>query len=427
MARWTAVAAGTVLLAVGLYGQTDRVGLITIEGAIGPATASYISRAIDSAGAQDLRCLVIQLHTPGGLLQSTEVIVQKFFASKVPVVVYVAPDGATAGSAGVFITMAADVAAMAPATSIGAAHPVAIGGTGAESRPDDVMKKKLENYAASYIEAIAAKRSRNVEWARLAVRESAAITAHKALELHVIDIIADDLADLLRRLDGRAVNGRPLRTAHAEVVEIPMTVGERMFQLIWRPEVMFLLMLIAVYGIIGELSNPGAVLPGVAGAIALILALYMAAILPVNIAGVALIGLAVALFVADVFTPTHGVLTIGGVIAFVLGSLMLFEDAEPAFRLSLGIIVPAAIITAAFFTFIAGAGLRAQRLPVAVGTVTLLGKTAPAVSRIDEHTGMLFVDGEYWSAVSATPIEPGEIVEIVGVNGLTLSVTSKNV
>jgi len=200
-----------------------------------------------------------------------------------------------------------------------------------------------------------------------------------------------------------------------------------MFQLIWRPEVMFLLMLIAVYGIIGELSNPGAVLPGVAGAIALILALYMAAILPVNIAGVALIGLAVALFVADVFTPTHGVLTIGGVIAFVLGSLMLFEDAEPAFRLSLGIIVPAAIITAAFFTFIAGAGLRAQRLPVALGTVTLLGKTAPAVSRIDEHSGMLFVDGEYWSAVSATPIEPGEIVEIVGVNGLTLSVTPKNV
>lgn len=425
--RAAIVVAGLALSAAGLYAQANRVGLIRIDGAIGPATANYISRAIDYASAQDLRCLVIQLHTPGGLLESTEVIVQKFFASKVPVVVYVAPDGATAGSAGVFITLAADVAAMAPTTSIGAAHPVTVGGSpGEAAKPDDTMKQKLEQYATSYIEAIAVKRHRNVEWARQSVRESAAITADKALELHVIDIIAADLPDLLRRLDGRQVNGRALNTANAEVVDIPMTAGERVFQLLWRPEVMFLLMLIAMYGIIGELSNPGAILPGVAGAIALILALYMAAILPVNIAGVALLVLALALFVADIFTPTHGVLTAGGIIAFFLGSLMLFDRAEPAFRLSLGLIIPATLVTAAFFAFVVGAGLRAQRLPVAVGTVTLLGKTTSAVSRIDGRDGKVFVDGEYWNAVCETPIEPGELVEIVGVDGLTLTVQRRN-
>jgi membrane-bound serine protease (ClpP class) len=415
--------AGLALYPTGLSAQADRVGLIRIDGAIGPATASYVSRSIDQASEQGFHVLVIQLHTPGGLLESTEVIVRKFFASTVPVVVYVAPEGSTAGSAGVFITLAADVAAMAPTTSIGAAHPVmAGGGPGEGTKSDDTMTQKLENYAASYIEAIAAKRHRNVEWAMQSVRESAAVTSDKALELRVIDLIAADLPDLLRQLDGREVGGRTLRTAKADVVNIPMTAGERVFQLLWRPEVMFLLMLIAIYGIIGELSNPGAILPGVAGAMALILVLYMAAILPVNIAGIALLVLALALFVADIFTPTHGVLTAGGVIAFFLGSLMLFDRAEPAFRLSLGFIIPATVVTAAFFAFLVGAGLRAQRLPVAMGMVTMLGKQAAAVSRIDVREGRVLVDGEYWNAVSETPIEPGDAVEIVRVNGLTLNV-----
>lgn len=426
MMRWVALAVtGVALLpAVGLPAeQAVRVGLIKIDGAIGPATAGYVSRALDSAAAQDFRCLIVQLNTPGGLLDSTQVIVQKFFASSVPVVVYVAPEGATAGSAGVFITLAADVAAMAPATSIGAAHPVMIGGApGGDSKTDETMKQKLENYATSYIEAIAAKRHRNVEWARQAVRESAAVTADKALALKVIDIIAKDLPDLLRQLDGRAVNGTPLKTAQADVVEIRMTVGERVFQLLWRPEVMFILMLIAVYGIIGELGNPGAILPGVAGAIALILALYLAAILPVNIAGIALFVLALALFAADVFAPTHGVLTVGGTIAFFLSALMLFDRAEPAFRLSLGLIIPATVLTALFFVFVVGAGLRAQRLPVRVGQHTLLGRTTAAISRIDGQGGQVFVEGEYWRVVSAVPIEPGQPVEIVGVDGLTLTV-----
>jgi membrane-bound serine protease (ClpP class) len=303
----------------------EKVCLIKINGAIGPATASYISRSIGEAQSQNAQCLIIQLNTPGGLLDSTQVIVQQLLASPVPVVVYVAPIGATATSAGCFITLAASVAAMAPATTIGAAHPVMIGGgipSDDGQKPDETMKQKLENFAVSYIEAIAAKRNRNVEWAKSAVRESASIPVDKALELKVIEIIAKDLADLQRQLDGRVVEGKELKTARAEVVEIAMSASETIFQLLWRPEVMFVLMLVAIYGIIGELSTPGAILPGVVGVIALVLVLYMAAILPINVTGLVLIGLAFALFVFDAFAPTHGVLTVGGIVAFLIGSLM---------------------------------------------------------------------------------------------------------
>ena len=266
----------------------EKVCLIKINGAIGPATASYISRSIGEAQSQNAQCLIIQLNTPGGLLDSTQVIVQQLLASPVPVVVYVAPIGATATSAGCFITLAASVAAMAPATTIGAAHPVMIGGgipSGNGQKPDDTMKQKLENFAVSYIEAIAAKRNRNVEWARSAVRESASIPVDKALELKVIEIIAKDLSDLQQQLNGRVVEGKELKTAGAEVIEIATSASEKIFQLLWRPEVMFVLMLVVIYGIIGELSTPGAILPGVAGAIALLLVLYMAAILPINVTG----------------------------------------------------------------------------------------------------------------------------------------------
>jgi len=413
-----------LIIGVAQGAQTPRVGLITVDGAIGPATASYISRAIDVSSQRQDACLVIQLDTPGGLLDSTKVIVQKFLASTVPVVVYVAPPGAHAGSAGCFITIAADVAAMAPTTSIGAAHPVSIGGnpTGGEEKTDDTMKQKMENFATSYIETIAAKRKRNVEWAKSSVKESAAISSEQALDMNVIDIIAKDLPDLLKQLDGREVNDKTLKTADAEVVEIPMVAREKVFQLLWRPEVMFLLMLMAIYGIIGELSNPGAILPGVVGGIALILALYMAAILPVNIAGLALIGLAILLFIADIYATTHGVLTAGGVISFLLGALMLFDKAEPGFRLSLSYIIPGVVVTAAFFIFVVGAGLRAQLLPVRVGKETMLGRTVNAISRIDAASGKVFVEGEYWNAVSEATIETGQPVEIVAVDGLTLKV-----
>jgi membrane-bound serine protease (ClpP class) len=425
MRRWLPIA--VVGLACGLVPNLwgKDAGLITIDGAIGPATASYISRAISAAAESNEVCLIIQLDTPGGLLESTKEIVQRMYASSVPTVVYVAPSGASAASAGCFITLAADVAAMAPHTSIGAAHPVSLGGTPSEEKPDDVMKHKLENYASSFIEGIAEKRGRNVEWAKASVVNSESITAEKALDSKVIDLIAKDLPDLLQQLDGREINGTTLQSAGATVVPIPMLLRERVFQLLWRPEVMLVLMLAAIYGIIGELSSPGAILPGVVGAIALILALYLAAILPVNIAGLALIGLALILFIADVFATSHGVLTFGGIVAFFLGTLMLFNRADPAFRLSLAYIIPATLITAAFFIFVVGAGLRAQFLPVRSGKETMLGKTTSALSRIDPSSGKVFIEGEYWNAVSDVPVEPGQAVEIVALIGLTLKVKPK--
>ena len=412
-------------LAVGASGE--RICVIKIDGAIGPATATYIARSIDEAQSKGAQCLVIQLNTPGGLLDSTQAIVRTLLASPVPVVVYVAPIGATATSAGCFITLAASVAAMAPATTIGAAHPVTIGGglAGGEEKPDDTMKQKLENFSVSYIEAIAAKRHRNVEWAKSAVRESASIPADKALELGVVEIVANDMRDLQRQLDGRVVDGKELKAAQADVVEIAMSPTERVFQSVWRPEVMFILMLVAIYGIIGELSSPGAILPGVVGAIALVLVLYMAAILPINVTGLVLIGLALVLFVFDVFAPTHGVLTVGGVVAFLIGSLMLFDRGDPLFRLSLAYIIPATIITALFFAFILAKGLRAQWLPIKAGRETLLGRTVEASTPIDSIGGKVFVEGEYWNAVSDTPVKQGEPVEVAAILGLTLKVRPK--
>jgi membrane-bound serine protease (ClpP class) len=418
---WLACANAPTLVAA------EKVSLINIDGAIGPATASYIARSIDEAQAQNAQCLIIQLNTPGGLLDSTQKIVQSFLGSSVPVVVFVAPTGATATSAGCFITIAASVAAMAPATTIGAAHPVSIGGApgGGEEKMDETMKQKVENFSVSYIETIAGKRQRNVEWAKSAVKESASITAEKALQLKVIDLIASDMSDLLQKLNGRMVDGKALKTAGAEVSEIKMSASEHVFQKLWRPEVMFILMLIAIYGIIGELTTPGAILPGVVGAIALVIALYLAAVLPVNVTGLVLIALALMLFIFDVYATTHGVLTVGGIIAFLIGSLMLFNRADPLFRLSLNYIIPATLVTAAFFVLIIGKGLRAQRLPVKVGAETLIGRTVTALTSVDSRSGRIFVEGEYWNAVSDSPIEKDEQAEIAAVQGLTVKLEPK--
>ena len=425
--RAASTAAALVLwLACTAISAAEKVALIRIDGPIGPATASYISRSIDEARAQKAQCLIIQLNTPGGLLDSTQTIVQNLLGSPLPVVVYVAPTGGTATSAGCFITISASVAAMAPATTIGAAHPVSIGGFGGgEQKPDDTMKQKLENFSVSYMEAIAAKRKRNVEWAKSAVRESASISAEKALELKVVDLIAVDVADLLKQLNGREVDGKKLNTAGAQIADIRMSASEQIFQKLWRPEVMFVLMLIAIYGIIGELTTPGAILPGVVGAIALILALYLAAVLPVNVTGLALIALALLLFICDIYAPTHGVLTMGGVISFLIGSLMLFNRADPLFHLSLGYIIPATLITAAFFLFVIGKGLRAQLLPVRAGAETMIGKTVTALTPIDSRGGRVFVEGEYWRAVSDRPVAKDGAVEITAVQGLTVKVRNK--
>ena len=405
----------------------EKVSRIKIDGTIGPATATYIARSIEEARTQNAQCLIIQLNTPGGLLDSTQKIVQSFLGSTVPVVVYVAPTGATATSAGCFITIAASVAAMAPATTIGAAHPVSIGGfpMGGEQKQDETMKSKVENFAVSYIETIASKRQRNVDWAKSAVKESVSISADKALQLKVVDLIANDMPDLLRQLNGRVIDGKPLKTAGAEVSEIAMSPSEHVLQTFSHPEVMLILMLIAFYGIIAEVTTPGAILPGVAGAIALVLALYMMSILPVNVTGLVLIALALALFVFDIYAPTHGVLTVGGIISFFLGLLLFFNSDDPLFRLSLHYIVPATLVTAAFFVFVIGKGIRAQFLPVKVGKETLIGKKVTALTSIDSRGGRIFVEGEYWNAVSDMPVEKDQPVEIAGVQGLTLKVKPK--
>jgi len=420
MKRWQFIIPTGMLLGAAAV-PAAQVGLVKINGAIGPATASYISRAVDEAAAQQDQCLIIQLNTPGGLADSMNEIDDKLFASPVPTVVYVAPEGAMAASAGCFITLAADVAAMAPHTTIGAAHPVEFGGFENLST-NSVLMEKAGNIYTKVIENIAAKRHRNTAWARSAVENSAAITSEEALDQGVIDLIADSLPNLLEQLDGRKIGNRTLQTNGAGIVEIPMNLGERFSRMFLRPEVMFVIMLMVIYGIIGELSSPGAILPGVVGAIALVLALYMSSILPVNVTGMVLIGLAIALFLIDIYAPTHGVLTAGGVVAFFLGSLMLFSQAGPGFGLPLGWVVSGTLVTAAFFVFVVAKGIRAQFAPVQAGRETMLGRKVNAVSRIDGQGGRVFVEGENWNAVSEIPVEAGEPVEITGIEGLTLKV-----
>jgi membrane-bound serine protease (ClpP class) len=405
--------------------RAAQVGLIKIDGPIGPATANYISRAIDVAAAQDDECLIIQLDTPGGLLNSMNDIIEKFYASPTPTVVYVSPEGAMAGSAGCYLTLAADVAAMAPHTQIGAAHPVELSGGEAVGDTNSIEMQKIGNMYTKVIQSIAEKRHHNADWAKSSVKESEAITAEEALKLGVVDLIATNIPDLLQKLNGRSVNGKILKTAGASVVEIPMNSSEHLFQLFWQPEVMMLLMLVAIYGIIAELSHPGAIFPGVAGALALILLLYMSATLPLNIAGLALIILAVALFIIDIFAPTHGVLTAGGIIAFFLGTLMLFNREPSGYSLPMTWIVAATLVTAAFFILFVSKGIRAQFLPNQAGAETMIGKTVSAKSRIDTSGGKVFIEGELWNAVSETPVEAGQSVEVTALEGLTLKVKPK--
>jgi membrane-bound serine protease (ClpP class) len=422
MKRWISIAiAGLVFGAAAT--QAAQVGLIKIDGAIGPAMANYISRALDVAANQNDECLVIEMNTPGGLANSMDDIVQEFYAARISVVVYVSPEGAMAGSAGVYITLAADIAVMAPHTTIGAAHPVEMGNEGETT--NSIMMQKVGNAYTKVMQTIAEKRHRNVEWAKSSVTASDAITSEEALKLKVIDLIATNVPDLLQKLNGRSVSGKILKTAGVSVVEIPMSAGERFFQLFWQPQVMMLLMLIAIYGIIAEMSHPGAIFPGVAGALALILLLYMSATLPLNIAGVALVILALALFAIDIFAPTHGVLTGGGIIAFFLGALMLFNHAPKVYQLPMTWIVSTTLVTAAFFVFFVSKGIRAQFSPKRAGAETMIGKIVAAKSKIDSTGGKVFIEGELWNAVCETPVESDQPVEIIEIVGLTLKVKPK--
>jgi len=395
--------------------------MISIEGSISPTTTNYINRGIRVAREEGAEALIIQLDTPGGLLESTKNIVQSFLDSDdLPIVVYVAPEGARAASAGTFITMASHIAAMAPTTTIGAASPVQMGG----GQADSVMQKKIFNYSESFIESIANRRNRNAEWAQSAVRDGEAITAEKALELNVIDLIASSREELLDQIDGRTVDGDTLNTRDATITELPPNLAEKLLGFIMRPEVMLILTMIAIYGIIGEVTNPGAIVPGVAGVIALILVLYASAAMPINMAGFALIGLAIILFVAEAFTPTFGLLIAGGAVSFFLGALMLFQDLPESMALSWAWLIPATILTTLFFVWIVTEGIRAQFTSHKTGKESMIGKHAEVVDTISSSKGRVFVNGEYWNAVSDEVIEEGQDCEIIAIDGLTIKVQS---
>ncbi len=403
---------------------TPVVAAISVDGEISPTTADYIVRGIKKAKTMDAQCLIVQLDTPGGLLKSMKKIVQAFLSSSdMPIVVYVAPAGASAASAGTFVTMAANIAAMAPTTNIGAASPVRMSPGGGIAQPDTVMQKKLFNYAESYIASIAHKRGRNAEWAKSAVHNAKSITADQALKINVIDLIAKNQQVLLNKLDGQTVNGKTLHTKGAVVKEIGMSLTEEFSNFLMNPTMIMILTMIAIFGIVGEVTHPGGFLPGIAGVIALILVLYTSATLPLNVAGFALIGLAVILFISEAFLPTFGVLIAGGIVSFIFGFLMLFQNMPRSMSLSWAWLIPAAVITALFFLLIVSAGLKHQfSTRTTIGKESLAGRYAEVTDTINEQEGRIFLDGEYWNAVSDETIEEGEYCEIVEIQGLTAKV-----
>ena len=397
------------------------VATIEIEGVISPVTLRLVGIAIDRAQAERAQALVIQLDTPGGLERSMRAIVQRMMNAEVPVVVYVAPTGARAASAGVFITMAAHVAAMAPATNIGAASPVALGG-GA----DKTMMKKVENDAAAFIRTIALERGRNADWAEKAVRDAVAITEREALKLKVIDLIADSVPDLLEKIDGRTIKlpkgTVTLATKGAPVRPIEIGFRDRFLNIITDPNVAYVLMMLGMLGLFFELSNPGVILPGVIGGISLILAFFAFQSLPINYAGLLLILFGIVLLVAEIKIVSHGILAIGGMISMALGSLMLFDSPEVGFRVSWWVIAPTVGATAGLFLFVVAAGVRALGRPPATGAEGLIGKTATVRERLGPE-GQVMVSGEIWRAVAeGEALEPGAQVRIVAVDGLTLKV-----
>jgi membrane-bound serine protease (ClpP class) len=398
-----------------------RVEVITYDGVINPVAAEYVADAIEAATERRAEALILKLDTPGGLDSSMRTIVKAILSSEVPVIVYVAPTGARAASAGVFLTLAAHRAAMAPGTNIGAAHPVALGG----GSMDDEMKQKVENDAAAYLKSLAERRGRNVQWAEDAVRKSVSATEQEALTLKLIDAVAADLPSLLAQLDGREVvtlaGARRLATKDAEVAEFPMSTRLRVLAALSDPNVAYILMLIGIYGLIFELSNPGAIFPGVVGGIALILAFYAFQTLPINYAGLLLIGLALLFFLAELTVPSYGLLTVGGIVALTLGSLMLIRGDLPGFGLSWSVIAPAVILTTLFFAVMLRYAWRSQRAIPATGIESLIGAAATAKTAIAPR-GTVLVHGELWEATSGESIAADAPVEITAVEGLTLVV-----
>ncbi len=398
-----------------------EVMVISVDGVINPVSAEFIQKSIRKANDKKYEALVIELDTPGGLDASMRNIVKEIIGSEVPVVVYVYPSGSRAASAGVFIALASNIAAMAPGTNIGAAHPVGIGG-----QMDKTMAEKATNDAVAYIKSLAEKRGRNAQWAEDAVRKSISSTETEALRLKVIDFVAKDLNSLLSDIDGRRVQtasgDRILSTKNAGVVHEEMGVRLKILSLISDPNVAYILMLLGFYGLFFELTNPGSLFPGVIGGICLILAFYSFQTLPVNYAGLLLIILAIIMFILEIKIISHGILTIGGIIAMIIGSLMLFESPAPFMKLSLAVVLPAVIVTTLFFTVLLSLAYKAYTRKPTTGAEGLLGSHGMADTDITEQGGMISIHGELWSAYSDESIAKGERVVVEAVTGLKLKV-----
>lgn len=418
----------------------DVLRLRLADEAITPVTARYIGRGVRAAEMQRAEALVLVLDTPGGLMQATQQIVRTLLDSSVPVVVYVAPAGARAASAGVFITLSAHVAAMAPGTHIGAAHPVSVGG-GMPGAPSDtaqgtsVMGEKVVNDAVAWARALAEVHGRNAEWAARAVTESASITSSEAVDLHVVDLVADDLQILLTRIDGRrvAVQGDSvqLSTAGATVRPLDMWWGEQVLGVLSNPNVAFLLLMLGFYGLLFEFYTPGWGVGGTLGAIALVLAFFGLSVLPVNYAGLALIALALGMFVAEAFIASFGALTLGGGICLVLGGLMLVDTPVKALQVSAWVVVPVALATAVIAFFLMGSVVQAMRKHVQTGSEGMVGATAVAVEpfadegsryRKTRYRGTVRTHGELWRATCPHPVAEGDPLTIKDRDGLTLIV-----
>jgi membrane-bound serine protease (ClpP class) len=386
---------------------------VRVAGVINPVVADFIAEELGEADAAGAAAFLIELDTPGGLDTAMREIIQALLASRLPVIVYVAPSGARAASAGALITLAADFAAMAPGTNIGAAHPVAIGpGEGLE----EVMREKVVRDAVAYARSIAEIRGRDPGWAEKIVRESVSTPASEALKLGVIDLVAADRAKLLEELDGRTYQRGDrtlaLVSAGAEVRTAEMNWRQRFLDTISSPDIAYLLLMLGILGIFFEIANPGAIFPGTVGAIALLLAFFGLQTLPVNYTGVLLIGVAFVLFILEIGIPSYGLLTIAGLVALGLGSLMLIDAPAPFLRISRTVIAAALAVTAGFVILVLAFVTRAQRAPFVSGREGLAGERGEAVTDIHEQ-GLVFVHGEYWQAFSGEPIARGEAIEVV--------------
>ena len=402
--------------------SAPHVDVIVIDGTINPAVDDFIRESIGRAKLNRAQALVIQLDTPGGLLTSTRTIVKEILGAPVPVIVYVSPSGAGAGSAGVFVTMSGHIAAMAPGTNIGAAHPVSGGGQEVKG----VMGEKIENFTASFSESIAQQRGRNTEWAVQAVRKSVSITEREALKKNVIDIVAKDIDDLLRQTDGRKVEleGRPhtLALKGVRTVRYEMSLKQRIINAIADPNIAYLFMMAGILGLYMEFSHPGVFFPGVAGAICLLLALASFQLLPINYTGLVLMLLGVALLVGEAFFPSFGVLGVGGIIAMALGSLLLFDTQGSDFGVDRPIVFTAVGTLGAFVLAVSYLVFRSQKSRPTLGLEGLLGEVGEVRGKLNP-AGKIFVHGEYWNAQADAEIDIGEKVKVVGYDGMCLKVS----